>query len=77
MAHLKHAGPIRRASAAKRTALVEILSDDVAANEGDLTEADLLEIDRQYAAAKSDGSITRWRDERALADQMQRHGATS
>lgn len=46
-----------------------------AANEGDLTEADLLEIDRQYSAAKSDGSLTRSRDERALKSQIERQGA--
>lgn len=51
MAHLKHAGPIRRASAMKRTALVEIYSDTTAAND-DLSEQDLLEIDRSFAARK-------------------------
>lgn len=33
MSHLKHSGPIRQAAHAKRTALVEILSDKHAAND--------------------------------------------
>lgn len=34
-------------------------------------------VDAAYEAAKSDGSITRWRDERALDAQMQRQGVAS
>lgn len=30
--------------------------------------------DAAYEAAKADGSLTRFRDERALAEQMQRRG---
>ena len=56
MAHLKHCGPIRQAAHAKRTALIEIYSDEAAANDesGDLSEADLLAIDRAYEAAKDE-----------------------
>lgn len=35
MAHLKHSGKVRQAAHAKRTALVEILSETVAANDAD------------------------------------------
>jgi hypothetical protein len=52
MSHLKHSGAIRQAAHAKRTALVEILSDEPASNDGDLTEAELLEIDRSFEARK-------------------------
>jgi len=33
MSHLKHSGPIRRASALKRTALIEVYDSDDAAND--------------------------------------------
>lgn len=57
MTHLKHSGAIRQAAHAKRTALVEILTDEPASNDGDLTEQDLLEIDRQYEARKTSGQL--------------------
>ena len=47
--HLKRCGPIRQAAHAKRTALVEIFSDDAAANDGDLTLDDLAELDEFYS----------------------------
>jgi hypothetical protein len=52
VSHLKHSGPIRQAAHAKRTALIEVFNSDDAANEGDLSEADLLEIDRSFEARK-------------------------
>lgn len=57
MAHLKHSGPVRIAAHAKRAAPVEILSDETAANDGDLSEGDLLEIDKAYESRKSSGRI--------------------
>jgi hypothetical protein len=110
MTHLKHSGPVRQAAHAKRTALVEIYSDETAANapvfhecaacvtptvcERDArcvrspwptfaaieaeanAEARAIVADRAYEAAKSDGSLTRSRDERALKSQIERQGAT-
>jgi hypothetical protein len=74
MTHLKHSGPIRQAAHAKRTALVEILNADTASNDGDLSEADLAELDRQYEIRKDAdcASFGQRQADRAQAEELQR-----
>jgi hypothetical protein len=61
--------------------LADIARNDVlmgiAAPAVELDEAFFQRSDLAYQRAKSDGSLTRWRDERALADQVQRQGVRS
>jgi hypothetical protein len=68
MTHLKHSGPVRIAAHAKRTALVEILSDEQAANDGDLTEQDLAEIDLTFRAIEASANA----EARAIVQGVQR-----
>jgi hypothetical protein len=71
MAHLKHSGPVRQAAHAKRTALVEILTDEPAAND-DLSEADLLAIDLAFGIRKQADPFRRGEADRAQGEELQR-----
>ena len=55
--------------------LSDIARNDAAEEAAD--EAFRRRVDAQYEQAKSDGSLQRARDERALAEQMQRQGVRS
>jgi hypothetical protein len=61
--------------------LADIARNDVlmgiAAPAVELDEAVFQRRDAAYEAAKSDGTLTRSRDERALAEQVQRQGVRS
>jgi len=72
MTHLKRCGPIRAARNAKRTALVEIQGEEIAANDGDLSEQDLLEIDRSFAARKDADPFRTVEADRAQAAELDR-----
>jgi hypothetical protein len=62
----------RLADIARNDALMGLTAPAV-----ELDEQFFVRSDTAYAAAKADGSLTGWRDDRALAEQMQRQGTRS